>query len=129
MSSVLPFPHDACRGGQANVGLVGLFLPPGQLLAAHSAGGAFCRGSGGAAVAAALAVEVPQHLVVDLGGDFLLLKHFLDGLTSRAGMDGLSLLGLFRLLERGAEVRSCTVYCFVFLCRYDKHLMKKKINP
>lgn len=46
--------------------------------------------------APALAVEVPEHAVVDLAGDLLLLQHLLDGLPSRASLDRLP--SLARLL-------------------------------
>lgn len=46
------------------------------------------RGVGlGARAGAGLDVEVLQDVVVDLGGDLLLLQHLLDGLVGRAGSD------------------------------------------
>lgn len=49
---------------------------------------------------ARLDVEVLQDVVVDLGGDLLLLQHLLDGLVSGAGSDrGTPLHGASWLLQ------------------------------
>ena len=55
--------------------------------------------------APALAVEVPEHAVVDLAGDLLLLQHLLDGLPGRASLDRLPSLARLLGLDGNTTLR------------------------
>lgn len=54
----------------------------------------------GGAAPAALAVEVPQNIIIDLTGDLFLLQHLLYGLSRSAGQDWFSLLGRLLWLDK-----------------------------
>ena len=83
-------PGTGPLGGPGSLPLGGRVLP---------GRGAMLPGRGGMLPGwAAPTVQAPQHAIVDLAGDFLLLQHLLDGLPGRAGLDRLpALAGLLGL--------------------------------
>lgn len=76
-----PFPQGAERRAEVE------WRPSRPLVASALPGGGGGRSSGGLGLAGGagcrLEVEVLKHVVVDLGGDFLLLQHLADGLVGR----------------------------------------------
>lgn len=111
--STVPLPHVADRSGQAPA--VCWFSAGWRLLRTAALLTAFLvlRWR-----AASFAVQVPQHIIINLTGDLLLFQHLLNGFTCCASPDRLSLFRWLLRLKRKKERKFC-YYCYYIHTWYN----------